>query len=133
RGSTSSPLGWRSLAASTTIVLSLSKDGRSLDSGRLHAAPADDWRGGGRREEGDEGSRSIRLACVCGDSGREDRELLDIGRQRADVVDAGHGQQLAHLLEADLGLAAGHNAPHRLALDLPDPVAQRVVEPEALG
>ena len=36
------------------------------------------------------------------------------------IVDAGNGQQLAHLLEADLGFAAGHDCAHRLAFDLPD-------------
>ena len=52
--------------------------------------------------------------------------MLDVRRQRADIVDTREVRQLAHLLEADLGFAAGDDAadgyPGRglleLALDL---------------
>ena len=56
------------------------------------------------------GSR-IGFAC------RENRDLLDLGRQRPDIVDAGYGQQLADLLEADFGVAPGDDGADALALD----------------
>ena len=37
--------------------------------------------------------------------------MLDVRRQRADVVDAGDVEQLADLLETDLGLAARDDLP----------------------
>ena len=42
-----------------------------------------------------------------GDAAREDRHLLDVGRQRADIIDAGEMRHLADLLDADLDFAAG--------------------------
>src|SRR5215471_12058011 len=44
------------------------------------------------------------------DAGRKNGDLLDVRRQRADKVDARKIRQLAHLLEADLGFAARHDA-----------------------
>ena len=54
-----------------------------------------------------------------------DGVLLNLGWYRSDVVDASDGEQLTHLLETDLGVAAcDHSAdplafdPLRLVLDL---------------
>ena len=70
-----------------------------------------------RCEELDQGAGRIRLLGADGDAGREHRHPLDLRRQRPDEIDARHGQQLADLLEADLGLAARHHGGHPLAFD----------------
>ena len=48
----------------------------------------------------------------------ENGDLLDLRRQRSDHLDSRHGQELAHLLETDLGLAARDDRASRLALHL---------------
>ena len=45
--------------------------------------------------------------------GGEHRDLLDVRRQRAEIVDALHRKQFAHLLEADIGFAARHHLADR--------------------
>ena len=61
--------------------------------------------------------------------GREHRHVLQLRWQGADDVDAFDGKKLAHLLEADLGLAPRHHAADGLALDLPDAFPSASVTP----
>src|SRR5262245_15071739 len=53
--------------------------------------------------------------CSGNDAARERGELLDVRRQRTDVIDPRKVRQFAHLLEADLGLPAGDDAAHEHA------------------
>jgi hypothetical protein len=52
-------------------------------------------------------------------TGGEHGDLLQLGRQRPDEIDAWHGTQFADLLEADFRLAAGDDGGNRFALDHP--------------
>src|SRR5215207_6742725 len=86
-----------------------------VNSGRLHAFLPDD-RGGFRDgEEFHQRPCRVRLLRCRVQAGREHGDLLDVGRQRTDEVDALHRQYLADLLETDLGLAAGNHLADRLA------------------
>src|SRR5262245_38422860 len=80
-------------------------------SARLHAALLESGGSIGRGDELDQRLGGVRFLRCGHDAARERGELLDVGGQRADVVDAGEVRELAHLLEADLGLAAGDDAP----------------------
>src|SRR3954471_18663342 len=73
----------------------------------LQAVLPDDGRRGWRGEELDERPRRIGLLRARMDTGGEHGHPLQLARQRADEVDAGEMHQLADLLEADLGVAAG--------------------------
>jgi hypothetical protein len=72
---------------------------------RLHATLLDGGGGGRRREEFDERFGPIHFLGANGDGGREHGDFLYLGRQRADKINARHGQQLADLLEGDLDFA----------------------------
>src|SRR6267142_1652039 len=105
---------------------------QALDRG-LHAFLPQDRAGVRRSEESDQRPGRRRFFCRGVDAARKDRDMLDVGRQRAQIVDAPDGQQLAHLLEADLGFAprnqlAGLNAGGRLN----QPRLQLVGDPHAL-
>jgi hypothetical protein len=73
---------------------------------RLQAAFPDGGDDGRRGEESDQRSCRLRMFAARRDAGGKHGDFLDLGRQRSDVVDARHGQQLADLLKADLGVAA---------------------------
>ncbi len=81
--------------------------------------------------EGDEAAGKVRLPGSCRDTGGEDRHPLHRLRQWADEIDAGDGQEFAHLLEADLGIAAGDDGRDPLALDAPAALAHGVGKAEA--
>src|SRR2546428_13606231 len=91
-------------------------------SARLHPNPLEGSGRCRRRDEVDERFGGIRFLCPGNDAAGKDGELLDLRRQRADVIDAGEVGELAHLLEADLGLPVGDDAadenPGRRLLEL---------------
>ena len=58
---------------------------------------------------------AVRFLRAADDAAREHRELLDVRRQRTDVVYPGEMRELAHLLEADLGFAARNDAADKYA------------------
>ena len=72
---------------------------------------------GRRGEERDQRASRLGLPGPRRESGGENRGSLNFIRQWAHVVDALDGQQLADLLEADLGLAARHDGADALAHD----------------
>ena len=62
----------------------------------------------------------IGITGTSGDAGREHRDFLHFRRQRCHMIYAGHGKQLADLLEADFRLAArDHGADSLTASDKP--------------
>src|SRR5258706_13253553 len=75
-----------------------------LPSPRVHPGLADDGRCFGRGEILQQCPRGVGRAGSLVDRGGEHRHLLDIGRQRSEIIDALYGQELADLLEADLGI-----------------------------
>src|SRR5262245_25006559 len=79
-------------------------------SARLHPSLLEGGRGVRRGEKLDQRLGGVRFLRPGHDAAREHGELLDVGGQWADVVDAGEVRELAHLLEADLRLAAGDDA-----------------------
>src|SRR4249919_1545663 len=81
-----------------------------LGSAGLDAPLLEGRRGCRRGEELDQCLCRVNLLRPNLDAAGENRHLLDVRRQRADIVDAGGGYQLAHLLKADLGFAAGDEA-----------------------
>src|SRR5262245_9831873 len=97
-------------ACSILLLDLLRRQGALRMSARLHAALFIGGGSIGRGDELDQRLGGVRFLRPGRDAARERRELLDVGGQRADVVDAGEVRELAHLLEADLGLAAGDDA-----------------------
>src|SRR5829696_7905120 len=82
---------------------------RRSQSTRLHSTLADDRRGLRRSEEFQQRFRRRRFARGRVKGGGKHRDVLDIGRQRSDVLDALVVQKLADLLKAELDLAALQN------------------------
>src|SRR3954464_7611591 len=95
-------------------------------SSRLHAPLFEGCSCRRRRDELDERLGAVRILRAHDDAAREHGELLDVRRQRTDVVDSGEVRELAYLLEADFGFTTGNDAPDKhagrglleLALDL---------------
>ena len=78
------------------------------------------WSGRRRRgQERDECRARAGLRRLRADAAREHGDSLHRLGQRTDVVDTRHRQQLAHLLEAELGFTTGDHGGHALALDPP--------------
>ena len=71
----------------------------------IEAGFPDRRRGRGRREERDQRACRFGRVRAGDDAGREDGFALRPRRQRSGVIDAGHRQQLADLLEANLRVA----------------------------
>src|SRR5215813_15259539 len=70
----------------------------------------EDGRGRRRSDEAHQRLGRINFLRPGWNSGRKHGDQLNIRRQRPDVVDARKEAELAHLLEADLGFAAGDDA-----------------------
>jgi drug/metabolite transporter (DMT)-like permease len=93
------------------------ESGSEADAGllrrRLHPGAADDRRGLRRGEICQERPRRPGICRDGVDGSGEHRRLLDPSGQRAEIVDALHGEQLADLLETDVGIAARHDLADR--------------------
>src|SRR5262245_2057186 len=89
-----------------SVPLAFYKDGAESASARLQAFLLQNRNGLRRGQELDQCFGGVGLRCAGMDAACEHGDLLDVRRQRSDEVDAGDRQQLAHLLEADLGVAA---------------------------
>src|SRR5947209_10485572 len=76
----------------------------------LHAHLLESRRGCRRGDELDQCLCRVNLLRSNQDAAGENGHLLDVRRQRTDIVDAGSGYQLAHLLKADLSFATGDEA-----------------------
>ncbi len=72
----------------------------------LQSLRLDDGLGGGRDEEADHSAAGVGVAGVRRYRGGEQRDALDLLRQRPDHVDAVNRDQFRHLLNADIGFAA---------------------------
>jgi len=59
----------------------------------------------------------LRLLGAGGKSSREHGDLLNLGRQWSDQIDARHRDELAHLLKADLEFAARNGLADRVGRD----------------
>src|SRR6266545_1218996 len=75
----------------------------------LHPAPSDDGRRFGRGEEFRKCLCRVRRRRRRVQASGKHRSVLDVTRQRPEVIDALQVQKLAHLLEAEIGLAARHD------------------------
>ena len=73
----------------------------------LHAPLLEGRRGCRRGDELHQCLRRVNVLRPNHDAAGENGHVLDVRRQRTDIVDAGGGYQFAHLLKADLGVATG--------------------------
>ena len=60
----------------------------------------------GGRQKFEDYTRRVLIGCACGNACGEYRDFLHFRRQRRDVIDTRHRQQLAHLLKANLSFSA---------------------------
>ena len=100
-------IGRSSDAAQPGALDALAAPHRDRSSGPLQARGLDSAAAAGAARNGASAFAPPGSFGVGVDAGREHGDALDVRRQRADIVDALDVDQLADLLEADLGFAAG--------------------------
>src|SRR5262245_7626669 len=96
-------------------------------SARLHPGLADDRRRFRCGEELQECTGGVGRPGRLMHGGGELRHLLDVGRQRSEIIDPFHRQQLAYLLEPDLGVAARNHLADRHVRDRRDDLGLELI------